>query len=285
MAGGTFNGADLSGANFSHGESGPVRFTDTLEENGELITLEATLSGANLSRANFQAAGLSSINLDSANLSRSNFRFADLRNAFLGQANLSSSDLRSANLADADLSQANLEEANLSGADLTRTDLTNADVTNAIFISTAPVDYPNDLTYEQFVSSFLASDCINGTYLLLSNGDLIESMQDVTINLGRRFYNSGDWRRAVLYICAADLSEATLHELVPAEHNLAGVNLRAADLRFVDLSRAILEDFIQVNELSYFLEADMRGIVYNNFTSWPFGFTPPSSAPAEEFQP
>jgi len=76
-----------------------------------------------------------------------------------------------------------------------------------------------------------------------------------------------------------------MHDVAPAQHMLAGVNLRAADLRFLDLSQAILEDYIQVDDLEFLLEADLRGIVYNEFTSWPFGFSPPPSAPVDDFSP
>jgi hypothetical protein len=50
-------------------------------------------------------------------------------------------------------------------------------------------------------------------------------------------------------------------------------------------SQAVFEDYIVVDGLGYLLQADLRGIVYNNFTSWPTGFTPPPSTAREDFQP
>ena len=88
-----------------------------------------------------------------------------------------------------------------------------------------------------------------------------------------------------MYICTADMSEAVLHGISPGEADLSGVNFRDADLRFADLSQAVFEDYIVVDGLGYLLQADLRGIVYNNFTSWPTGFTPPPSTAREDFQP
>jgi uncharacterized protein YjbI with pentapeptide repeats len=286
LAGASLAGADLSQADFSEDGSGPVVFASDRVINGQSVSLQADLAGANLSGANFRAADLSSANLEAADLSQANLRFAILRDANLNRVNLSLADMRSAILQGATLQQADLSGANLTGADLTRADLTDAIFGNTFFVSDVPVDFPGDMTYRDFLANLSNQDCVDGTFLLQEDGTLAPSVLSVTDNLGRRFYNSGAWRNAVSYLCAADFSGATLRNLEPVSLYWAGVDLSQADLRFMNLREAVLEDVIQVDGLEYPLEADLTGVTYDlEFTTWPPDFVPPPNTPREEEQP
>jgi uncharacterized protein YjbI with pentapeptide repeats len=260
-------------------------FSTTREVDDTVYTLETDLTGANLSSANFQASSLASANLGSANLSRANLRYADLRQSDLSQANLFSADLRGSNLQQAILVEANLSGTNIAGANLTDADLSIAKLNNVTFISTSSVNFPTNLSFNDFVTNLISSDCLNGYFLLRSNGALSASRHDLTDNLGRRFYDSGDWRKAVLYVCSVNLSNVKMRDETPWDLYLAGVNMDRSDLKFTNLSQAILDDFIQIDGLDYFLEADLTGITYNEFTAWPPGFYPPPSSPSSDFSP
>jgi uncharacterized protein YjbI with pentapeptide repeats len=286
LAGASLAGADLSQADFSEDGSGPVVFAADREINGQLVSLRADLAGANLSGANFRAADLSSANLEAADLSQANLRFAILRQANLNRVNLSLADMRSAIMQDATLQQANLSGVNLTGANLTRADLSDVIFENTDFVSNVPVDFPGDMTYRDFLASLSNQDCVDGTFLLREDGTLAPTSLSVTDNLGRRFYNSGAWRNAVSYLCAADFSEATLRNLEPIRLYWAGVDLSQADLRFMNLREAVLEDVIQVDGMEYPLEADLTEVTYDlEFTTWPPNFVPPPNTPREEEQP
>jgi 16S rRNA A1518/A1519 N6-dimethyltransferase RsmA/KsgA/DIM1 with predicted DNA glycosylase/AP lyase activity len=56
---------------------------------------------------------------------------------------------------------------------------------------------------------------------------------------------------------------------------VAGLNLQGADLSSTDISKMIFEETIMVGNIPYKLSADLRGVVYDSFTIWPPGFTPP----------
>ena len=91
-------GTDLSSAEFTRGPSGPVTFVADVVVDGQSITLQPSLAGANLDSANFQGARLVGVNLQRANLNNANFRFADLRESDFSQADLAGADLRASNL-------------------------------------------------------------------------------------------------------------------------------------------------------------------------------------------
>jgi hypothetical protein len=101
----------------------------------------------------------------------------------------------------------------------------------------------------------------------------------ISENLGRSFYNSGSWRFAVMYICTADMSGVKLRNEDPYVLYVPGVDFRGSDLRFMNLSQATFSDITLVDDLSFTLQADLAGIIYNEFTTWPSGFTPPPSSP------
>jgi hypothetical protein len=51
------------------------------------------------------------------------------------------------------------------------------------------------------------------------------------------------------------------------------------DLSSSDLSNLTFEETITVKGLPYLLKADLTGVIYDDFTTWPPGFNPPVSAP------
>jgi hypothetical protein len=56
---------------------------------------------------------------------------------------------------------------------------------------------------------------------------------------------------------------------------VAGLNLHGADLSSTDLSNMIFEETIMVGDIPYKLAAELSGVIYDSFTIWPPGFTPP----------
>jgi uncharacterized protein YjbI with pentapeptide repeats len=268
-------------ADFSQGSSEPVVFSDVREVNGTETTITAKLAGANLTGANFQSASLAQADLQLANLSDANLRYADLRQSNLSQANLAEADMRSAFLQEANLTQADMTSANLVGANLSLADASGVIFDGTSFVSTLPINFAGDLSYRNFLEMLFSSDCLDGTFLLKLGEAIEASPQNISDNLGRRFYNSGAWRDAVMYICTADLSGVKMRDENPYDLYVPGVDFSDADLRFMNLSRATFSDIIQIEGLPFNLEADLTDITHNEFTNWPAGFTPPPSSVAE----
>ena len=78
-----------------------------------------------------------------------------------------------------------------------------------------------------------------------------------------------------MYICGADLSYISLKGRKTRVVSVAGLNLHGADLSSTDVSNMIFEETILVNNIQYKLSADLSGVIYDSFTIWPPGFTPP----------
>jgi uncharacterized protein YjbI with pentapeptide repeats len=104
-------------------------------------------------------------------------------------------------------------------------------------------------------------------------------------DLGRDFFFSGKWRSARIFVCAADLSNVVTAGKIFRPIDLGGVNLSGANLNSTDLSKASFSHIIEIDGVQYELRADLSGIIYNNFTSWPTGFTPPPTAEPESTTP
>jgi uncharacterized protein YjbI with pentapeptide repeats len=251
-----------------------------VQVNGQGVQIQAKLVGTNFSKASFPAAKLTGFDLSGTNLSGANFRGADLRNADLSQVNLNRADLRAANLQGANLDETDLSGANLVGANLSNTSLINVIMRSARLVSRTPVSFPADLKFGDFLSYLFNRDCSNGLFLVADPDT--RRVEEVPVNvsrdLGRAFYDSGDWRNAALYICSADLSRTTLSGTRAREANIAGISLRGADLTSADFSDLVFEETISVGGLPYLLQADLTGVKYDNFTIWPPGFTPPPPA-------
>ncbi len=168
-----------------------------------------------------------------------------------------------------------LTQANLIGADLTDASLSVALVDRTQFVSTTPIDFPPDLTYAELVSFLYTEDCPSGYFLIKSGNVLSPGTINITVDLGRSFYNSGQWQDAVSYICAANMTRVTTRGTLASAY-LAGVDLTDADLSSTDLSKATLVDTVKLDDLSYSLQANLAGVTYNAFTVWPLDFVPPA---------
>jgi uncharacterized protein YjbI with pentapeptide repeats len=284
LAGSSLAGTDLSSAEFTRGPSGPVTFVANVDLDGESVTLQPSLAGANLDSANFQGARLVGVNLQRANLRNTNFRYADLHSSDFSQADLAGADLRASNLQNTKLSNADLTETNLIGADLIGADLSLAIIDGTQFASVTSVDFPPDLTFSELVTYLYTMDCPSGYFLIASGNVLNPATIDITSDVGRSFYNSGQWQDAISYICAANMSGVTTRGTFGSSY-LAGVDMSEADLNSTDLSKTTLVDTVKINDLSYALQAYLAGATYNSFTIWPVDFVPPakpSSNPASE---
>jgi uncharacterized protein YjbI with pentapeptide repeats len=83
-----------------------------------------------------------------------------------------------------------------------------------------------------------------------------------------------DLSRAVLRgadLSRADLGNTDLRGADLRSTTLRGADLAGADLRNADLTRADLRD------ADYIRNADLTGVCHDDRTTWPTGFTPPSS--------
>jgi uncharacterized protein YjbI with pentapeptide repeats len=144
--------------------------------------------------------------------------------------------------------------------------------------------FPPGLSYAGLLSFLSTEDCLFGTFLIETDGDLDFSENDIAADLGRTFYTSGEWRDAVAFLCTARLSGVQVRGDF-GQTSLAGIDLSGADLAFSDLSRVNFEETVQVNGETFTLRADLSDVYYNEFTTWPPGFEPPPSAPAPTNQP
>lgn len=276
LVGTTFAGTDLTQADFSKGETTPVIFSETRLVNGEELTLGANLVGANLTKADFEGANLSHVNLQGADLEGTRFKFANLSFANLEGANLHNSDMRGANMSHVDLSRASLYGTNLAGANLSEAILNRTTFEETTLVSTSPIELPVDLSYNEFILKLADEDCLDGVFLVRGTADLIAFQVNMAKDLGKEFYDSGEWRSAVLYLCPANMSGIQLRGKVSHVLYVAGVNFSNADFQNSDLTKMVFEDLIQVEDMQYRLKADLTDILYNEFTTWPTGFIPPS---------
>ena len=275
LAGVSLAGADFSGADLSAGGSSPVILAGTSTIGGEIRKVRAKLSGANFNNAFFPSANLQGMDLQGIDFNHANLRTADLRQADLSKANLTFADLRGANLSAATVDGTDLSNANLAGADLSYTMLNKATLRDATLFTRVPVTFTADLTFEDFFNFLIQQDCTNGTFLVNKDGTINEVPVRQANDLGRAFYDSGAWRGAAMYICGADLSYMSLKGRKTRQVSVAGLDLHGADLSSTDLSNMIFEETIMVGDTPYKLAADLSGVIYDNFTIWPPGFTPP----------
>ena len=282
LAGATFAGTDLTQADFSKDETEPVIFSEKRIINGEEVILGASLVGANLTNADFESADLSYVNMQGADLEGTLFKFANLSFANLEGANLFGSDLRGANMQNADLTSATLHGANLAGANLSDAILESTTFRETTLVSINPITFPVDLSYADLILALAGEDCLNGIFLLRQTNELTPVKIDFSESLVKGFYDSGEWRSAVRYICPVDMSGVRLRGRARYNQYAAGINFSNADLQNTDLTKMTLVDILQVDNLNYRLSADLTGVLYNEFTVWPTGVIPP---PLPEAQP
>ncbi len=275
LAGVSLAGADFSGADLSAGGTSPVILAGTTTINGEVTKVRAKLSGANFSKAFFPSANLQGMDLEGIDFNHANLRTADLRQADLSKADLTNADLRGANLSAAIVDGTDLSNSNLAGADLSYTMLNKASLHDVTLMSRVPVSFTVGLTFEDFFNFLIQQDCTNGTFLVVNDGIVSEAPVGQANDLGRAFYDSGAWRGAEMYMCGADLSYISLKGRKTRDVSVAGLDMHGADLSSTDVSNMIFEETIQVGNIPYKLSADLRDVIYDKFTIWPPGFTPP----------
>jgi uncharacterized protein YjbI with pentapeptide repeats len=215
------------------------------------------------------------MDLEGIDFNHANLRTADLHQADLSKANLTYADLRGANLSAATVDGTDFSNANLAGTDLSYTMLNKATLRDVTLITKTPVTFTADMTFENFFTFLIQQDCTNGTFLVFKDGTINEAPVGQANDLGRAFFDRGAWRGAAIYICAADLSYISLKGRKTREVSVAGLSLHGADLSSTDVSKMIFEETIMVENIPYKLSADLSGVIYDSFTIWPPGFTPP----------
>lgn len=148
LAGTSFNGANLQGANFGSTTLNGVDFTDANLSSASFS--EATLSNVNFTRANLSSSIFNTItfvgtSFQFANLSLSSFpdslaSSVDFSGANLQGANLAGVNLRYTSFQDATLQNTTLDNADLSGANLRRAFFGSNSTTDTFFRNTIWVD-------------------------------------------------------------------------------------------------------------------------------------------------
>ena len=135
------------------------------------------------------------------------------------------------------------------------------------------------MEHENLISFLIDQDCPDGIFVLNSKNVLISTPSGFYEDRSIDFFDTGAWRDAEFYICAANLSKTIWRfDQIWYPIYLAGVDLSGSDLSYSDFSNTIFEDILQVDDLQFDLSADLTGIVHNDQTSWPEGFIPPPSA-------
>jgi hypothetical protein len=163
----------------------------------------------------------------------------------------------------------------LIGANLVASILLETKMAEATLVATTTVDFPSDLAYRDFFTFLYRQGCLQGTFLVVEDGQVRPVEVDISADLAQKFFFRGEWRNARMYVCGANMREAILQSWEIGAISMAGVDLRGADLRFADLSQAILSQVIQVDGIPYTLQANLEGVNWNDFTQWPAGFQPP----------
>jgi uncharacterized protein YjbI with pentapeptide repeats len=150
----------------------------------------------------------------------------------------------------------------------------------ATFVSTDTVSFPADLTYQDFLKYLFESDCTTGSFLVTTDNTVLPVETGFKQDLARSFFLRGVWRNSTHYVCTANLSKSIWRGRGKDQPIvfLAGVDLSQADVRFTDLSRVIFEDELQSGGVEFDLAANLEGVIYNDFTTWPVNFLPPDSA-------
>ena len=257
------NGADLSGAKLIDANLNGADLTAAILSGANLTA--AILSGAKLIKANLSGANLRGANLTGADLTGADLKLADLRDVQYDESttwpdstqdvlrvwrrdkNLTGAVLTGENLTGADLPGADLSGADLSGADLRDADLSGADLSGADL--TGADLRGADLRYANLTGADLTGAKLYGA--MLDGADLTRA----------------DLTRAKLtfaYLSRAKLPGADLRGADLIGAYLYGADLTGADLTGADPRRAVLD-----------------GIIYDDSTIWPSGFTPPPSAPRQ----
>lgn len=199
-------------------------------------------------------ASFAQLNLKGAHLPGLIFAFTDidfsgsdlsgavLVKSDLSMANLSETALVGADLSAADLGEALLSASDLSGAKLVETNLRGANLGSAVLRKA-------DLSGAALTDAALAGADLSGA--TLANADLFGTD-----------------------LAKADLSNARLERVNMADASLLGADLSGADLSGANLSGADLSGAKVSDDVS----AGGSGAVslcYDDFTTWPEGFTPP----------
>ena len=246
---------------------------------------EADLTKANLSEANLTGAQLKSARLEGANLQYAKLYKADLTNARLsgaklkgvkydastiwpgsvrdvlrvwrGDEDLSGAVLYSADLEGLRLTHANLEKANLAYANLKSATLMFVDLTGA------------KLNSANLKGADLMLSDLTGANINFAQFDETTKWPDEFLDFVRAYKGAKDLFRANLK--GANLSGMGLSDCFLAGANLVGANLRDANLLESNLTGADLTG-------ADLTGAELEGVIYDNSTIWPEGFTPPPSA-------
>ena len=197
------------------------------------------LKESRLNKAKLDNIVLTKVNLQFSNLVEANLEGANLEGAHMGRANLRAADLGRANLYKANLREAILERADLRDASLIGANLEGANL------------YRADLK-----GANLAEADLEGATLYRAN--LAEADLEGA-DLKEATLERADLEGANLE--GADLEGATLYEANLRRADLEGANLEGATLRGANLQDAVIAE-----------------ITYNDKTTWPTDFTPPSSA-------
>jgi uncharacterized protein YjbI with pentapeptide repeats/ABC-type phosphate transport system substrate-binding protein len=250
---------------------------------------QATLQGSDLSGANLRWADFSGARLNNAVLSNADMRGAkllgtDLRNADLRGAMLEGADLSGALLDGADMTQLNLTQSRLHGVSLIGTKLVQVNLSQVHLagtdLSSADLNGAN-LTSANLAGSTMSQADLSGAVLI--GTDLAGTWLNLANLTGANLTNA-DLSGASLIganLASANLGEARLTGACLVGALFLGTDLRSASLQGIrlvtsellplDFLDPVLANLNQLQRSTLIVDANLRGVQYNDQTQWPRG--------------
>lgn len=281
LAGASLKGAELTGANLRGADLTECHAAEVRLDRADLrrarmerfLAFESRLRGADLSGAIANGAAFSYGNLKEAQFTHSSLRdvcfsHSDLRRAVFRSTDLSGAVLLNSRIEGADFTNANLQDAKLSGLPLRKALLTGVNLKNTRLrkcdLEGANLDGVNfesavldgsDLTGGSFERANFTGASLQNTGLADVNfeGACLRGadLRDATFHMGSS-------RSGLLFTPIASEGTRTgfYTDEFTEQHFQAPENVRKANLRFVDLREALVED------VDFYL-VDLRGALYD----------------------
>ena len=225
LEGANLEGANLAGASL---EGSSLKQAYLLGANLDRANLyEADMEEANMMFATLKNADVSGANLKGVNLQSANLNDALLVDAELKADGLANTSLKNASLINADLSEANLQCVNFQSADLQNANLTDVDLSSC---ADETRNLPSHLRLNN--TSYYKDLGVGGTVKLLSGilGMVSAGIQDAK-----------DPQSTALTDLSTQMNSSKTATFY-LHSNLAGANLKGADLTDANLENAQLTD-------------------------------------------
>ena len=226
----------------------------------------ANFSGATLTGANFNHTSAAGIVLASADLANASFDHANLANSYFDGAILHNADFSGAFLAGAHMGQTSLAGVNLSAAVVRDADLRATGITAAQLYSTASYQ-ARDLRGVKLNSDFTGGDFAGQDFA----GANLKNATLANADLGHANLVNGDLAGYLFYDDQGGSYVSPGANLTNA--NLTGVDSRGANLEYVTLTGATMNNMIQPNGRIAGLDLTAgKSLVIRDYDGNPFVF-------------